>query len=421
MHAFAKVARTTWGLSYKAMETIYDSIFLPVLTYGCGTWGSAVEKVHPKRKLISAQRRALLLITKAFRTSSNASLQVLARKPPVDKYINYLHKIWSIKCGNFSASVSDLFDGESWEGNIPYKYAISPYTNFRFNEVSSTDCVITIYTDGSKCGSHVGASFVMYRNETEIFCNLFRLGSLCNIFQVELYAILQAIKWCERVANNTRIAIITDSLSSLSVIRRKSAHPLVFNIQQLLVDTDNEYYFQWTHSHCNNWGNDRADELAKMAAEDQNIIISYNKVSTKVLKAVLWNQMIEDWQIDWNLNTSITKQFFPDIKKFLHNTWIAVTHHSVQFYTGHGHFNSYLTRFTSHTNNLCPVCDVIDGSLHYIFECPMTECKRHCLRALLIYKNHSWPCEIQDLTMDKDTHDLLYKLFEKYFIVTPIS
>ncbi|XP_023233507.1 uncharacterized protein LOC111633201 [Centruroides sculpturatus] len=266
MHAFAKVARSSWGLSGLAMGMIYDSIFLPVLTYGCGIWGSAAVKVHQKRKLISAQRRALLMITKAYRTTANASLQVLARKPPIDKYINYLQKIWKVKCGNHLTSMSNSFTEESWEKNIPYKDTFSPYTNIRFIEASSTSCAIKIFTDGSKCDCHVGASFVAFRNNIEIYYNVFKLGPLCSIFQAELYAILQAIEWCERALNNAKIAIITDSLSSLSTIRRKSVHPLVFSIQRLLIESDNEYYFNWTRSHCNDYGNDRADQLAKMAA-----------------------------------------------------------------------------------------------------------------------------------------------------------
>ncbi|XP_023241290.1 uncharacterized protein LOC111639625 [Centruroides sculpturatus] len=379
MHAFAKVARSTWGLGGNAKGAIYDSIFVPIITYGCGTWSVAAEKVHQKRKLISAQRRALLLITKAYRTTANVSLQLLARKPPIDKYINYLQKLCKIKRGDSPASHSEHFIEESWEENIPFQHTLSPYTNNRYIETSPASCAITIFTDGSKYENNVGASFVVYCKKIEIYCKSFQLGPLCSIFQAELYAILQAVVWCEWIINNTQIIIITDSLSSLNAIKKLSDHPLAFYIQRILVDSDNDYYFKWIRSHSEVWGNDRADHLAKTASVDQNIVVSYNKISTKILKEILCEDMLMDWQRDWDDNISITKQFFPNILKFLHNTWILVTHHTVQFYTGHGRFNSYLSCFTSHNNKLCPVCGINDSSYHYIFECPMTETERHQL------------------------------------------
>ncbi|XP_023226394.1 uncharacterized protein LOC111627071 [Centruroides sculpturatus] len=248
MHEFAKVARSTWGLGGMAMSAIYDSIFIPVLTYGCGTWGAAVKKEHPRQKLTSAQRRALLLITKAYRTTPTASLQVLARKPPIDKYITHVQRIWKIKCGFHLATLSNVFDAESWEENIPFKCTLSPYTKSKFNEISPTNCAIIIYTDGSKCENHVGASFVVYRNDVEIYYNVFRLGAFCNVLQAELFAILKAIDWCEGVVNNAKIAIVTDSLSSLTMLRKESTHPLAFTILPTLIDSDNEYYFSWKKS-----------------------------------------------------------------------------------------------------------------------------------------------------------------------------
>ncbi|XP_067129839.1 uncharacterized protein [Centruroides vittatus] len=421
MHAFAKVAKTNWGLGASAMTAIYDSIFIPVLTYGCGVWGCAANKVHQKRKLISAQRRALLLITKAYRTIPNVCLQVLACKPPIDQYINFLQKIWYIKLGHPPSTQSSHFTDEALEVDIPFSHTLRHYTSFKFISGYPTDCDVTIYTDGSKREHLVGSSFVAYRDGLEIYHDLFRLGPLCSIYQAELFAILQALKWSDRVVSNGKITVITDSFSSITAIINNIDHPLVYDIQCVLLNSDNTYYFSWIHSHNGVIGNDRADELAKIAAEELANAIDYNSISIKVLKAILWNEMILTWQTAWDVNTSLTKRFFPDISKRLRNNWININHHNVQFFTGHGRFNSYLTRFTSCENDLCLVCEVTNSSLHYIYDCPMVECERHFLRTLLDEKNLQWPCEPCNLICDKEVYDQFEKLIDNYFRLTAIT
>jgi hypothetical protein len=73
-----------WGLGQKGAEIIYKAVFLPRISYASEIWVSAVRYVRAVKLLGSAQRRALLCITKAYKTTSTDALQVVAGKLPLD-------------------------------------------------------------------------------------------------------------------------------------------------------------------------------------------------------------------------------------------------------------------------------------------------------------------------------------------------
>ncbi|KAJ8893645.1 hypothetical protein PR048_006245 [Dryococelus australis] len=86
------VASANWGLGYRTLKLVYNSVFLPILTYACGVWYPEAERVHGKRVINSAQRAALLGITKAYRTSSDA-LQLIAGEISLDLLVTQMGEI----------------------------------------------------------------------------------------------------------------------------------------------------------------------------------------------------------------------------------------------------------------------------------------------------------------------------------------
>ncbi|KAH7963864.1 hypothetical protein HPB52_023737 [Rhipicephalus sanguineus] len=64
---------------------MYRQVILPALTYGSPVWWSE-DRVDCRlqARIITVQRVALLALTRAYRTTSTAALQVLMRAPPID-------------------------------------------------------------------------------------------------------------------------------------------------------------------------------------------------------------------------------------------------------------------------------------------------------------------------------------------------
>jgi hypothetical protein len=77
-----------WGPSNDNIMVLYKCVFVPRITYGSRFWEHATSILMNRKKLYSAQRRALLGISCAYKTASTEALQVLVGVLPLDLEIN---------------------------------------------------------------------------------------------------------------------------------------------------------------------------------------------------------------------------------------------------------------------------------------------------------------------------------------------
>ncbi|XP_023235505.1 uncharacterized protein LOC111634903 [Centruroides sculpturatus] len=422
-NAFAGMARKRWGLAAEAMEAIYNQIFVPIATYACGSWGQAVSKVHIRRKLLAAQRRALIQLTKAYSTTPNASLHILARKAPIDKTIILHHKTWQIKWGIDIAAGNTTICSDNLERNVNFKDSRHPATYYKIIFDTTDQADFHIFTDGSKNNTSVGCSFVVFSNGEEVTVGQYRLGGDCTVFQAELFAILMAASWADSNHNHKMINITTDSASALTILQSRNSHPLACSIQEIINNSSCLFHLNWTRAHQGVHGNERADILAKEASINLDLPIAYNKINIHSIKGILWNHLIRSWQEDWDNNNShsITHNFIPNIKEFLTCSWYTPNHNISQFLTDHGRFHSYLARFRNASNQNCFICNTVDGSEHYILHCPMTERERLQLKIISDTHNDAWPPHnLNCLIKHKDSYNVLLDIVNSYFRNTPV-
>lgn len=73
-----------WGLSQATARIIYRCVFLPRITYAAPIWEKGLRTKKAITKLGSAQRRALLAVTGAYKTTSTSALQTIAGLLPLD-------------------------------------------------------------------------------------------------------------------------------------------------------------------------------------------------------------------------------------------------------------------------------------------------------------------------------------------------
>ena len=80
--SLAKLAKEKWRLSTNILRILYTGLVLQIICYAAA---GCTEKLnsHHYRKLRSTQRQALLAITRAYRTTSNDALTVLAAEIPI--------------------------------------------------------------------------------------------------------------------------------------------------------------------------------------------------------------------------------------------------------------------------------------------------------------------------------------------------
>ncbi|KAL4126308.1 hypothetical protein QTP88_010530 [Uroleucon formosanum] len=73
-----------WGTKSSTSMILYKGVFLPKVAYGIRFWAHAIRSKATIAKLGSLQRRALLGVTGAYRTTSTEALQVIAGVLPLD-------------------------------------------------------------------------------------------------------------------------------------------------------------------------------------------------------------------------------------------------------------------------------------------------------------------------------------------------
>lgn len=98
MNKMKRVNRSSWGVGFSVMNTIYEGAYLPILLYGAGVWHERVEQKHVKRILRASQRAALLATTSAYRTVSWGALVALCGKLPVERVVRIRGKVEERRC-----------------------------------------------------------------------------------------------------------------------------------------------------------------------------------------------------------------------------------------------------------------------------------------------------------------------------------
>ncbi|XP_023240776.1 uncharacterized protein LOC111639209 [Centruroides sculpturatus] len=377
----------------------------------CGTWGWSTKKVHTKRKLISSQRRALLLITKSFRTVSNRCLQVLARRPPIDLEIAQKEKYQQIKWGSTINISNDTIHHEDIEWTFPFNETLFPIGQITNTKMDNDDTSINIYTDGSRINNSVGCGLVIYENTTELSYQTYRLDDKCTVFQAELFAIWKAVEHINRNYDNITATIHTDSLSAYRLINSPKLHPLAEYIRNALRMSSCKIQITWVRAHQGVVGNERADSLAKTATTMDKNQIAYRKISQRTLRSMLWSDTVQHWQSDWDqIMQHVTHNFIPDLQQYLAIRWYTPDFYVNQILTGHGKFANYLARFANGNTDVCPVCNVRDGPEHYLYNCIIFERERFEFSLLLDHFNIPWPCKHPDIWLNKE----IYKAFKNF-------
>ena len=79
---YRALAKANWGVGHGQLSLMYRTIFVPMVTYAAGAWGATIT-LADKRKLVTAQRTALITVTRAYCTVSTPMLLVLASVRPI--------------------------------------------------------------------------------------------------------------------------------------------------------------------------------------------------------------------------------------------------------------------------------------------------------------------------------------------------
>lgn len=354
------------GIPREIFKIWYKTILERQIAYAVGTWYRFMWPSHGKKLLLSIQRSALLLITRAYAQTSTVALQVVTGLPPIDLQLGGEAEFSSTS--RLGVPVNDLdpilFSSKCNKNLIdPTKPLIN------IIDTANYSGSFRIYTDGSKTEKGVGMAFCVFQGDQLVHSWSAGLGVDNSVFQAELQAIKSAIFWYFESIPNEKALILSDSLSGLlSLQDMDSETVLVVDIISMLQAKSHDIKFTWIRGHTGESGNELADTLAKQAtSSSQNFIFIPKPLSS--LKYKLRNLLLLRWQSRW-VGTDkgrYTYNFFPKIstKRLISNRYL------VMFLSNHGPFQSYLFKIDKSNSPLC-VCGETSDSLHYILSCPLT-------------------------------------------------
>ncbi|KAJ4448399.1 hypothetical protein ANN_10415 [Periplaneta americana] len=391
-------ASVKWREKYKLTRDLQDAIVttiikfsvaifrqhlygVPIVLYACENWPLTLREEHRLRvfenkvlrKLFGAKRDEVI---GEWRKLHNTELHALYSSPDIIRNIKSRRLRWAghvARMGEFRNAYRALVgrpEGKRplgrprrrWEDNIKMELRDLGYDDREW---------INLAQDRDQWRAYVVAAM-----------NL-RYAILKALEQLE---VLQQLKDVRKSA-----AIHTDSRITLDSLRNfNNHHHLIEHIRNQIrkLETLNwTIHFAWVKAHAGLAGNELADHLAKQAAGNNELPVSFDRIPVSDIMRELQEESVVKWESEWQntINGAVAKSFFPSVKERLRVN-IPLNGKVTTFLTGHGKTGAYLYRFKLRDNPSC-ACGAEEQTVdHLLFECPKLDKERLAFQREMLRK-----------------------------------
>ena len=399
-----------WGLNPKVTKWIYTAIVRPQLTYGSIVWVSALAKKHLCKKLNSLQRMACKMITSGIHSTPTMGMEILVGLLPLVDFIELAATNCSVRLartGHWNLSPDEALTKshvgliETVRSEIPeilYPMDKTPFkvrVESKFETTIGDKIELTIvkirpmpydldtincFTDGSKSESGTGAAYIIKGHQIKIQ-DFIHLGQLATIFQAEIFAISMAsLVLLDKNIMGKKINFYVDSQSAIKALQSyfvftKSVLECK-NLVNKLAET-NTVYINWIPGHVGQLGNEIADRLAKMGAQQQSdgaeprVATAPCIIKTATCK---WfkDRHNQNWQRRMDCRQSKlvlpnTEHKWEKCTKYLDRNGMRIL---TQVATGHSSLNRHKFIMGMVDSPNCELCGMVQTPIHIITECP---------------------------------------------------
>ncbi|KAH7963910.1 hypothetical protein HPB52_023783 [Rhipicephalus sanguineus] len=195
---------TTFARSPVNKVLMYRQVILPALTYACPVWwGEDHVDCRFYARVVTVQRVALLALTRAYRTTSTAALQVLLHAPPIDLEIARVNTEFRLFTLRIHVAFGSLRFRPTWvadaHAHVPLHPSVPvavPFVRLTSAQAraAASSTAVHIYTDGSFTNASAGAAFVAFGPDGRVFSvGRFRLTRATSAYAAEVVAFKEAI------------------------------------------------------------------------------------------------------------------------------------------------------------------------------------------------------------------------------------
>jgi ribonuclease HI len=339
LNIMRKLAGTQWGATEKILKTVYQGSVRPHLEYGSSSFMTAA-KTH-LQTLDKVQNQALRIITGAMKTTPIEKMEKITGIPPLAKRreckaltqaMKYTHSsehlmskrqkqssLGRLKRSSFVSETKVL--QRVHQEKLPTKvepqvaYAGPPPWEERENKITICTTVphftkkdehsdvskkaltmamldetypheawIRVYTDGSATDAiqNGGAGVFIQYPDGQWQAEAVPTGHHCTNYRAEIEALVLAANIISsKVSTETQVVFLTDALSVLQAVSNDSVPRLQEALQTIKCL---RAVLQWIPSHCGIEGNEEADKMAKLGAEDEQ---EENSISLTEMKTII--------------------------------------------------------------------------------------------------------------------------------------
>jgi len=372
-------------------------------------WMRGVEKGQSRRYLEKVQRLALLFTTGAMRSAPTAALESMLALPPIHLYLQGVATKtmtrlsrtgrWLGCSGKGNAAlpthvkICEGYSREVPETVLPcdYQREFLP-TGRKFTvEIRSREewkrtgspktqpYSLSCFTDGSRMGESSGAAvFFPHPGYQDV---VYPLGEYPTVFQAEVMALIQATNnLLEAEHEGTDVNIYVDSQSTLRAL--ESEEPVSGLVQECFhalqgLARRTRVRLIWIPAHSGYSGNERVDELAKLATETSPVGPEpHIPIAKQTITSAIDGWVRKAHADEWRRSTACrqAKQFvsIPNrgMRRYCLNRSRETLRLLTMIVTGHSCLNAHLFRMGVAHTPICPKCGRGEESRnHFIGEC----------------------------------------------------
>ncbi len=399
----------TWGFKPTTMRWIYNVMVKPIISYGATIWINGTKTKHNQDLLNGVQRLANVLITGAMPSTPGTALNVITGHPPIALWLEEEAAKGTIRLKNlghwqhppagklnmrFSSHIptnekllkpipesAEPQDHMITTLSIDQKFTVDVPNRDTYNELDSTEDVITCFTDGSQIENQVGAAIVVqgsHGNGSLDHTEAFHLGTNSTVFQAEVYAVGKTASFLldNHVVDRT-ILINCDSQAAIRAINStliKSKSTLEATVALNTLAESNKVTLRWIPAHSGYEGNELADQYAKKGSTNDNATSVRLPIPRCVCYAALRRKTLEKWISSYKFNSPshFSMMWRDKFAKELAKMGKRDLRLATQILTGHSWLNSHLSKLVSNIQPLCPRCDAENETVsHLLGQCPL--------------------------------------------------
>jgi ribonuclease HI len=407
LNIMRKLAGTKWGANERILKTIYLGAVRPHLEYGSSSWMTAA-KSH-QQNLDRVQNQALRIITGGMRSTPIEKMEQTAGIPPLSKGRECKALIQAAKFKSFNnhpmkirqaqlssgrlkrssfvketkalqrkhqemlpAQIEDpnhTLDPPPWENKlesiairttVPHLTTKDEHSDVSkkaltlamLEEMYPQETWIRIYTDGSaKDAIRSGGAglHIQYPNGQHESAAI-PTGKHCTNYRAEVEALVHAANTISRTADPiAQIVFLSDARSVLEAITKGKLPQLEEALQTIKCF---RIALQWIPSHCGVQGNEEADKMAKVGAEENQTenMVTHTEMKT-IIKSLYRTPQSEDAYHHLSRPEQVT---------------------IFRLRTGHNRLNQHMyRRFHLTTSPACP-CGEAEQTTEHILQCCST-------------------------------------------------